>query len=595
MEWYRQIQFISAVPMPPEMADEFGTTVNGMWASPEFGSLDAVADLHQKKGQRVLFSVPMIALVPKVYEAPEAAYLLEEVCLDIDGAPSECDWYYWESKPVYAACIYSDAFRRYLLDRCKVGVDNDMDVVNLDEIMTSIGLMDLEPGGTGFCGRCLERFRSHVREAGDTELAESDDNALRDAIRGDDRLYDRYRRFHEREAFRVMVAFMDELRAYADSTNPDFAISANVAYLGNMVGAFGTLWGPLWGPHVHFVMMENDYRIRHREPHLLLPRGKFTAWYKLGASFKQSPNWICPSINVPHQLAGEDHRRYYELMFWEAYANEGRWGYYWWPGVDVETRRQATAPDPLKDHIRFIAAHRDLYEQATSMNELAVLYLDGPIMRRPETHEKYLALAQALAESGYQYDVLFCGDGEFNPDDLDLAALQRYRATLVPEARDLGPAPTATLEAYARSGGELVVFSESPLDPVLVRQEDGEVLFDFWRDYRNEDRERIGTTVERFPASRIRSSDPSVNVLRYRVGERQVLHLLNYRYEAHTDRIEPAIDLQVRVPWSGNRTAGCALVGDDGEYPIASRVEGDELVLEIPELELYALIVVDGG
>ena len=41
-------------------------------------------------------------------------------------------------------------------------------------------------------------------------------------------------------------------------------------------------------------------------------------------------------------------------MFLEAYANGGRWGYYWWPGVDDETRRAATAPDALKDRIRFI-------------------------------------------------------------------------------------------------------------------------------------------------------------------------------------------------------------------------------------------------
>ena len=48
MEWYREVQFVSAVPMPPEMAEEFGTTVNGMWASPEFGSPDDVDELHRR-------------------------------------------------------------------------------------------------------------------------------------------------------------------------------------------------------------------------------------------------------------------------------------------------------------------------------------------------------------------------------------------------------------------------------------------------------------------------------------------------------------------------------------------------------------------
>ena len=39
-----------------------------------------------------------------------------------------------------------------------------------------------------------------------------------------------------------------------------------------------------------------------------------------------------------------------------------------------------------------------------------------------------LALAQALAESGVQFDVLFAGDGRFNPDDLDRATLEEIEA-----------------------------------------------------------------------------------------------------------------------------------------------------------------------
>src|SRR5262249_28324906 len=134
----------------------FGTTVNGMWADPERRTADDVAHAHEA-GRRVLFSVPMIALTPYVYEA--SPFLLEELCNDIGGAPCVGVWYSWESKPVYAACIYSQAFRDYLMERCRLGVDRGMDVVNLDEIMTSIGLMDREPGGCGFCSRCLVRFR----------------------------------------------------------------------------------------------------------------------------------------------------------------------------------------------------------------------------------------------------------------------------------------------------------------------------------------------------------------------------------------------------------------------------------------------------
>lgn len=594
MEWYRQVQFVSAVPMPTELADAFGTTVNGMWSAPERSSPEAVQEAHEK-GQRALFSVPMIALTPSVYEEPGAAHLLDEVCRDIDGEPSECGWYYWEAKPVYSVCIYSDVFRRYLMDRCIAGIDSGMDVVNLDEIMTSVGLMNRDAGGSGFCARCLDRFRGELRVGGaDAELASVDDDALRTAIARDDRLYGRYRRFHDGEAFGVMVAFIDELRSYAAATNPSFAISANVAYLGNHVADFGALWGCLWGPHVDFVLMENDYRVERGAPHLLLPRGTFGPWYRLGSSITGTPTWICPSINVPRQLEGEDHRRYYELMFLEAFANGGRWGYYWWPGVDLEIRLRATAPEALKEHIRFIRAYRELYEEATSMNELAVLYADGPISRRPETHVKYVALAQALAERGYQFDVMYAGDGRFNPDGVDRATLERYRMILLPEARELGEAPADALTAFARAGGELVVFSEGPWDPGVARTADGAVLVDFWRDYRDEDRERILAAVGAPASSRIEASDPSVGVVRSHHDGAQVLHLLNYRYDETRDVVAPVRDLRVRIPW---RASDASVVQHTlgGDRRLASRIDVGSLIVEVPALELYALLVVTPG
>jgi hypothetical protein len=592
MEWYRRVQFVAAVPMPPEMADEFGTTVNGMWASPELGSSDEVADLHAR-GRRVLFSVPLIALVPREYERPDRAFLLDEVCRDVDGRESECDWYYWETKPVYAACVYSDVFRRHLLEHCRHGVDLGMDAVNLDEIMTSIGLMDREPGGTGFCSRCLERFRSSLPQDDPSGLADAADDILRKTLRDDEELFARYRGFHEREAFRVTSELIAELRAHAVSVNPGFAISANVAYLGNMVETFGALWGCLWGPHLDFVLMENDYRLARGESHTILPRGTFGPWYRLGASFKNAPGWICPSINVPRQLAGQDRRRYYELMFLEAYAHRGRWGYYWWPGVDAETRRSATAPDTLKTWIGFIDEHRELYEETTSMNDLAVLYADGPIMRRPETHVKYVALAQALEESGFQFDVGYVGDGSFNPDALDPSELSGYRAVLVPEARDLGSAPTAALEAFARAGGDVVVFSESPLDRSLVRQENGDVLEAFWRGYRDEDRDWIAGALAGFKTSRIRTPT-SIRAIRYALGERQVVHLLNYAYAPETDTVTPAHDVEVSVPWSGDATS-CTGIGPEGARELLCGVDGDHLVIEIPEVNLYALVVIGGA
>ena len=278
-------------------------------------------------------------------------------------------------------------------------------------------------------------------------------------------------------------------------------------------------------------------------------------------------------------------------MFLEAYANVGRWGYYWWPGVDHQTRLAATAPEELKDHIRFIRHHRELYEETGADNDLAIVYADGPISRRPESHQRYLALAQALAESGHQFDVVYVGDGRFNADELDPKILGRYKTLMVPEARDLGEAPAAALDAFARAGGEVTVYSQSPLDPGLVQQAEGDMLEDFWQRYRDEDRDRIVESFRAPPSSRIECSDPAVTVTRYALGDRQVLHLLDYRYEEATDSVTPIRDLRLRVPWQDGH-ASCTMVDLAGERLLPVKNEDGVLVVDVPDLDPYAVLVI---
>ena len=608
MEWYRQVQFIAAVPMPEDAAEELGTTINGMWAAPEARSDRSVARARAN-GQRVLFSVPLIALVPGVYKDDAGGHLLGEVCRDIDGSRAVVGWYYWEPEPVYAACIYSPVFRRYLLNRCRAGIARGMDVVNLDEINTSIGLMSLEAGSPGFCRYCLARFRGHLQQettaAGSTDpvlLAVSPDvgdDALRLLLRHNENLFELYQRFHERQAFDEVVRFIAELRAYAAEANPGFAITANVAYLGNEMIRRGGLWGPGWGELLDFVMLENIYQPAAGEPHQLLPRGKFTAWYRLGSAFaNHAPAWICPSIMVPRQLAGQIRVQYYLLMFLEAYANGGRWGYNWWPGVDARARQEATVPVALKDYIAFITRHRKYFEQVTNANELAILYIDGCISRKPESHFKYVALAQALAEAGYQFDVVYVGTGHRDSASLDQQQLTRYKALLIPEARNLSELQADALTTYAADhGGELIVFSPSPVDAGLVHEEDGQALLDFWTNYEEDDRQRILASVQPFEFARLRCSDPMVNVIRYVCADEHVLHLVNYNYDAGADRILPVRNLTIRLPWAARAEATCMLLRPGNEEVLEAAIANGQLTLQIPDLDAYGLVVVrsNGG
>jgi hypothetical protein len=582
--------------MPEELVEAYGTTVNGMWASHEHLSDQYIQNAHAK-GNRALFSVPLIALTPHVYNGPKDHYLVDEACLDIDGSTSLVPWYYWEAQKVYSICFYSEKFRGYLLDRCRAGIMRGMDVVNLDEINTSLGLMNRKPGGSGFCNSCLSRFREHARHSSDLDpaLAEMDDQTLRQKLHDDDALYEQYHRFHELEAYRVAIDFVTELRAIARQYNPDFAITANLAYLGNLVPVHGDLWGLMWGELFDFVMMENVYQPDRDGLHLLLPRGKFSAWYRLGSAFSsRAPVWICPSINVPKQMAGEKRATYYTLMFLEAYANNGRWGYYWWPGVDVETRAKATAPEQIKDYTRFLKKYRHYFEYLSTRNSLAILYLNSAMRERPEGHFKYLALAQALAEAGYQYDVIYGGDGVYTTDELDVSRLCRYKAVLVPEAGALTPAQKEALSRYASEpGSELIQFARNPAEHgfSLGSLYDEAPLYRFWKEYRSEDREQIAATISPQAGRPIRTSHPLVEVVRYTQGNETILHILNYQYDAAQDLVTPVEALKVSIPWEGSSPPVLRWITLEGEHPYPCRVEDGELVFEIPQLNLYGLAV----
>jgi len=352
MEWYRAVQFVAAVPMPVEWAREFGTTVNGMWDDPERWDRSAVEQAH-REGRRVLVDQRLMALEARFYEREENHYLLEEACRDIFGDKAEVDWYFWDPKPVYSMCFYSRTFRDYLLARYRRAVDMGVDILSLDEVQTHIALMTRNAKGSGFCARCLELFCKHLEgdEAARTragvssvaDLREGDHASLLQRLREDDSLYAQYVAFHQQAAFKTVQEFVSEVRALGD-----MAVTANVAGLGS--GTRGSkLWGAQWGELVDFVLAEEYYMARPRgfqgrSDHLLLPRGKFLGSYRLASSFRsRAPAWLTPQIFIPNQLAGKPRLNYYLLMFLESYANNGRWGYYWWPGVDKETRRAATA------------------------------------------------------------------------------------------------------------------------------------------------------------------------------------------------------------------------------------------------------------
>jgi hypothetical protein len=534
---------------------------------------------------------------------------MDEVCRDIFGNEAEVKWYYWDSKPVYAMCLYSRVFRDYLLAKIRKAIDAGVDVLNVDEIQTSIGLMSRERRDPGFCPRCLEKFCTELdddasaRRAAGVEsvgdLRADDYSALLQRLREDDAFYQLYVSFQERAAFETVEEFLSEIRSAIAAAGSEMAVTANLTGLGTFLETQGSLWGAAWGELIDFALMENLYLLnpgtfQEGRAHWLLPRGKFTAWYRLAGSFRsRAPAWLCPQINVPKELAGKKAINYYLLMFLEAYANNGRWGYYWWPGVDKETRRAATAPEAIKDYTRFIGANQQYYEGCTTANQLAVIYANSAVLAEPKGHFKYLALAQALAEVGYQYDVLYCGDDVFTSGEIAEGALSRYAAVLIPEAGSLTEQQGEALREYASRGGRVIAYSANELgdfDGIATIADDR--LLEFWQEYQDRDRVRVVAPLEEFEEARISASDPKIAVVRYVKDGRTICHVLNYDYQEADDTIAPKRHVEISLSWHGERVGSVRWLSLEGEQELPARVEGSRLKFTIPLVDPYGLVVI---
>jgi hypothetical protein len=327
----------------------------------------------------------------------------------------------------------------------------------------------------------------------------------------------------------------------------------------------------MWGELSDVIMLEAIYVVsqsQFEDPHAhkLLPRGTFAPLYRLGRALgPHAPIWIAPQINVPRQLAGQRRQRYYELMFLEAYANRGRWGYNWWPGVDAEARREATAPEAIKDWTAFLRAHADLYVGIETANELAVVYSNAAVLAEPRTHDRYLALAQALYESGVQYDVIYTGDDRFAPADLDPTDLARYRKVVVPAIDRVTGSQAGVLDAY-RAGGGVVA-------GIPVSSETGELLDRFWAGYADGERDAIILALDVDDRARIHVSTPRVIPTRYVAGDgRTLIHLLNYDYREDRDEVEPARGIVMRMPWAAGSASAATLISPIREEAVATRV-----------------------
>ena len=247
----------------------------------------------------------------------------------------------------------------------------------------------------------------------------------------------------------------------------------------------------------------------------------------------------------------------------------------------------------MKDYTRFIVDHRQYYEDFTTDNTLAILYPNSAVLENRKGHFKYIALSQALAESGFQYDVLYVGDDIFTPGDIAPEKLARYQTVLLPEAGALTPAQTAALKAYAKQGGRVIAYSANELGAGAgITTIPDDRLLDFWQQYRPEDRERIVEPVLDAVEARIEVSDPLVNVVRYRKGDEHICHVLNYDYREPDDSVAPKENVEIAMVWPSEAVPTVRWLTLEREERLPARLDDGRLSFTLPKLDPYGLAII---
>ena len=153
---------------------------------------------------------------------------------------------------------------------------------------------------------------------------------------------------------------------------------------------------------------------------------------------------------------------------------------------------------------------------------------------------------------------------------------------------------TGEADALARymldAVGHVVVYASAPTS--VGRHEDEKPLLRFWADYSEIDRQRILASLNALACAPVTCSDPMVNVIRWTRGDEQILHLINYNYDAATDEVKSARGLSLRLPVAAGRGVTCTLLRPGREERLECRSQDGQLVIQVAELDCYGLVLV---
>lgn len=354
--------------------------------------------------------------------------------------------------------------------------------------------------------------------------------------------------------------------------------------------------------------------------------GSFTPLYRMGrAHAPDKPVVVFLDIQEhPEYLAALPPRQeglYMQWLFAEAHLN----GCYF-----AGHHRFSFYEGPLQPQVaagQFFRRHWAWYKGSRPVAQIGVLfsfpsqiwdmYADfwsrAPAL--PSHSRQYYGVCQALLRANLQFDTVFVGDGEIFPDTLKVADLRPYEIILAPGVYAANDAELEALREYVRGGGRLLItgpFAEydglhrprerDALDllggppRVVVLPDDLEPAIGPGHADR-EARLVHALTADLGHQPQVLLTSPNaklqVHLRRPAQGGQLLVDLVNTDFDWKRGfRPAPAAQLWLRLGQTFRPSAAhlFTIARPDGTQ-IPLRQEGDVTVLELPEVESYALVV----
>ena len=550
------------------------------------------------------------------------------------GEPVHAGWVEVKghSRTCYQTCRNNPVWRGYLKKIMELQIDAGVYGIQLDE--AELPITSMGAGGC-FCKDCVKQFRVYLQEkkANGTlpkgyEGFDLDTFDIGQYLRDcgvhhptESWTYRDVYEFQMRAVKKHFTELVEHARRYAkEKYDRDIWMSGN----------FFTCM-PVYYPFentVDCVITEMDHTL-FRQPH----------WYRYIAGFSNDKPVIVaenPYGGIIPQLLEQLNKGkgydLYRLLLLEAsvYGCNMSVPYGGWMGNTIKTG--FWPPRDVTEQVQtFLAEHDDLFSKRSGANVLVpysfpsyywrevtkkgggdqftdvdsiLFYKSVEEQSENASRLPFWEIIQRLSEQQTLYDVRMFGDDELRPDRVSADDWTQYDLIILPECDYLTANQCEEIERFARRGGKVLLFGLTALNRpgwaermtalpnvILVpnpapRRAALRLFTDAFKLlYRGCEQLSIQTENPK-DAAFIGANSHEAN------GKRS-LHLLNYRYDAQKDAVQPIENVTVRFrPRAA--ASGARVIDLDGKpIPADVRIENGALTVRLWTLPLYAAIVME--